>query len=187
MLYEVITLLGDAAKLLGAEFDTNTLYEKLYSLALTSDASCGGLMSYNYISGEHVTGFEEGRPMFVRQADSSLKLPEFMRTHLYSSCSSLKMGMQILTEKEGVALDSITGHGGFFKQAYAGQRIMSSVLDAPVTVMETAGEGGPWGMAVLACYMEKGGGMNLSDYLESKVFAKANRSTVEPDKRNNFV
>ena len=176
-----VKLLGEAAELLGAEFDMNTLYEKLYNLALKGDAECKGMLSYNYISGEHVTGFEEGRPLFMRAPDTNLNLAGFMRTHLYSTCASLKIGMKILLEREGVKLEGITGHGGFFKQAHVGQRIMSAVMDAPVTVMETAGEGGPWGMAVLAAFSADGGGMSLADYLSEHVFADSECRTVEPD------
>jgi len=179
-----VGLLGDAARLLGAEFDMNTLYAKLYESGLTGDKDCGGLLSYNYISGEHITGAEEGRPMFMRKPDAALTLPNFIRTHLYSSCASLKIGMNILLNNEGAALESITGHGGFFKQAYAGQRIMSSALNATVNVMETAGEGGPWGMSVLAAYMMNKKDESLADYLSDKVFADAQVSSVEPQKED---
>jgi sugar (pentulose or hexulose) kinase len=176
-----VGLLAEAAKLLGAQFDMNTLYVKLYNLALTGDTECKGMLAYNYVSGEHVTGFEEGRPLFMRAPDADLSLADFMRTHLYSTCASLKIGMKILLEREGVRLDGITGHGGFFKQAYVGQRIMSAVMDAPVTVMETAGEGGPWGMAVLAAYSEDNCGKSLADYLAQCVFSDAKCETVMPD------
>ena len=175
-----IKLFGDAAKMLGASFDTRTLYSKLLNNALEGDADCGGLLSYNYISGEHLTGFTEGRPLFMRMPDSEFNVANFIRTHLYSSCASLHIGMKILLEEEGAALDSITGHGGFFKDANVGQRIMAAAMGAPVTVMETAGEGGPWGVAVLAAYMQKGQGEAFSDYLESRVFAGSASSTVEP-------
>ncbi len=176
-----VMLMGEAAELMGAEFDINTLYEKLYKRALEGAVDCGGLLSYNYISGEHVTGLVEGRPMFMRKPDSKLRLAEFMRTHLYSACASLKIGMKILLEDEGAALDSITGHGGYFTQAYIGQKIMSAAMNAPVTVMKTASEGGPWGMAILAAYMINGDGESLPDYLNNKVFAGFDSSTVEPD------
>ncbi len=176
-----VNLMGEAASLMGAEFDTNTLYKKLYARALEGAVDCGGLLSYNYISGEHVTGHTEGRPMFMRKPDAKLNLNEFMRTHLYSACASLKIGMKILLEDEGAALDSITGHGGFFTQAAVGQKIMSAAMNAPVTVMKNAGEGGPWGMAILAAYMINGDGENLPDYLENRVFAGFESSTVEPD------
>jgi sugar (pentulose or hexulose) kinase len=176
-----VKLLGEAAGLLGAQFDTKTLYTKLLNRGLEGDANCGGLLSYNYISGEHMTGVTEGRPLFVRTPDAQFSLANFMRTHLYSTCASLKVGMKILLEEEGAALDSITGHGGFFKDANVGQRIMAAAMGAPVTVMSTAGEGGPWGIAVLAAYMMNKQSDTLPDYLSNRVFASAERSTVEPD------
>ncbi len=179
-----VKLLGEAATLLGAEFDINTLYSKLYNHALEGDPDCAGLLSYNYISGEQMTGLTEGRPLFMRTPNSNLDLASFMRTHLYSTCASLKIGMKILIEKEGATLNSITGHGGFFKQAYVGQRIMSAVMDAPVTVMETAGEGGPWGMAILAAYMKNKQDETLTDYLAQRVFANSECVTVNPDAKD---
>ncbi len=175
-----VKLLGEAGKLLGAEFDTKTLYNKLLNNALNGDADCGGLLSYNYISGEHVTELEEGRPLFVRMPDASFSLANFMRTHLYSALASLKIGMKILLEDEGAAIDSITGHGGFFKDANVGLRIMAAAMGAPVTVMSTAGEGGPWGMAILAAYMMNKQGKSLPDYLSNCVFASSERTTVAP-------
>ncbi len=176
-----VKLLGEAGKLMGAEFDTRTLYTRLLNSAFAGDADCGGLISYNYISGEHITGFEEGRPLFVRMPDSTFTLSNFMRMHLYATCASLSVGMKILLEEEGAALDSITGHGGFFKDANVGQRIMSAVMGAPVTVMSTASEGGPWGMAILAAYMMNGEGLGFADYLSERVFADAECTTVEPN------
>ena len=173
-------LLGEAACLLGAEFDTNDLYEKLFESAMHGAADCGGLLAYNYVSGEPVTGFAEGRPLFMRMPDADFSLANFMRAHLYSACASLKIGMDILLEKERAALDCITGHGGFFKTS-AGQRVMAAALGTPVSVMSTAGEGGPWGMAVLAAYMKNGQGKALPDYLTENVFAHADCSTVDPD------
>ena len=179
---EWVKLMGEAAKLFGAEFDINTLYSKLYNLALEGDVECSGMLAYNYISGEPVTGFTQGRPLFVRMPDADMNLAGFIRTHLYSTCASLKIGMKILSDKEDVAIDSLTGHGGFFKQAYVGQRIMSAAMNTKVTVMETAGEGGPWGIAVLASYMLDGNGKTLAQYLAEDVFADAKCETVEPDK-----
>ena len=179
---EWVKLLGEAAKLLGAEFDINTLYSKLYNLALEGDPECKGMLSYNYISGEHVTGFTQGRPMFMRMPGTSLDLADFVRTHLYSACASLKAGMKILIDKENAAIDSLTGHGGFFTQAYVGQRIMSAAMNTKITVMETAGEGGPWGMAILAGYMNDTKGKVLADYLSEEVFSDTVSKTVEPDK-----
>ena len=175
-----VKLLGDAAAALGAEFDTNKLYSTLYNLALEGDADCGGVMTNNYISGEHVTGFTEGRPLFMRVPEASFNLPNFMRSHLCSACASLTIGMGILFGEQ-VELNSIMGHGGFFKIPGVGQRIMAAALGAPVNVMATASEGGPWGMAILASYMMNNQGEELADYLSGNVFADAECSTVEPD------
>ncbi len=175
-----VKLLGEAGKLLGAEFDINALYNKLLNHALDGDADCGGLLSYNYISGEHVTELEEGRPLFVRTTDASFTLANFMITHLYSSLASLKLGMRILIEEEGAMIDSITGHGGFFKVTNVGLRIMATAMGVPVTVMSTAGEGGPWGIAILAAYMMNKQGQTLADYLSSSVFTDSECITVEP-------
>ena len=173
-----VELLGDAAKELGAEFDMDTLYQRLYNKALEGDADCGGLLNINYISGEHITGFSEGRPLFVRLPGAKLNLSNFIRAHLYSACATLNIGMSILAD-ENVKLDSITGHGGFFKVGSVGQQIMSAALGAPVSVMANAGEGGPWGMALLAAYMKNKKGEGLADYL-SRVFADAEFLTVDP-------
>ena len=176
-----VKLLGEAAKLLGAEFDINALYRKLFNEALNGDADCGGLLSYNYISGEHVTELEEGRPLFVRTTDASFTLANFMRTHLYSTLASLKMGMRILIDDEGAMIDSITGHGGFFKVTNVGLRIMATAMGVPVTVMATAGEGGPWGIAILAAYMMNKQSESLADYLSDSVFTGSEKTTVAPD------
>jgi sugar (pentulose or hexulose) kinase len=175
-----VKLLGEAAKVLGAKFDMDKLYGTLYGCALEGEADGGGLMEYNYISGEHVTGFTEGRPLFMRTPDANFSLANFMRTQLCSACASLKIGMDILFG-ENVELDSITGHGGFFKVPGVGQKIMAAALGAPVNVMSTAGEGGPWGMAVLAAYMNNNNGKTLEDYLSDSVFADAECTSVEPD------
>jgi sugar (pentulose or hexulose) kinase len=175
-----VNLLGEAAAVMGAEFDKDKLYNRLYNIAFEGAADCGGFLSYNYISGEHITGFKEGRPLFMRLPDAKLRLPSFMRTHLYSACASLKIGMDILFS-ENVKLDSMTGHGGFFKVAGVGQRIMAAALGVPISVMSTAGEGGPWGMAILAAYMKNNNGERLDDYLSEKVFAHTECSAAEPD------
>jgi len=176
-----VRLLGDAAKALGAQFDTNKLYGTLYRLALEGDADCGGLVSYNYISGEPITRLVTGRPLFMRAPDSKFDLCNFMRTQLYSACATLHIGMDILF-KERVRLDSITGHGGFFKVPEVGQRVMAAALGAPVTVMATASEGGAWGIAILAAYMKNKQRESLADYLSNRVFGGAECMTLEPDK-----
>lgn len=176
-----VRLLGEAAALLGAQFDTGALYNQLLNQALAGSADCGGLLSYNYVSGEPVTGLSTGRPLFMRAPDAKFSLANFMRTHLYSACASLKIGMDILLENEHTELDSMMGHGGFFKVRGVGQRMMSAALGTPVSVMATAGEGGPWGMAVLAAYMKNGGGKTLAGYLSGDVFQDAECTTAEPD------
>ncbi len=177
-----VKLLSDAAALFGARPEKDALYGKLYRLALTGDADCGGLTAYNYYSGEHVTGFTEGRPLFVRRPDSAFTLANFMRAHLYTAFAALKTGLGILLDEERVVLDELTGHGGLFKVEGVAQRFMAAVAGAPVTVMSTAGEGGPWGMALLAAYMDRhADGEPLAEYLDRNVFADAPRSTVLPD------
>ena len=177
-----VGLLGEFAKAMGMDADTNTLFGTLYRKALEGDADCGGLLSYNYFSGEHVTGLEEGRPLFVRRPDSRFTLANFMRTHLYAALSTLKVGVDILLREEGVEIDRIVGHGGLFKTRGVGQRILAAALNAPVSVLETAGEGGAWGAALLAAYMNAHEeGETLADYLDEKVFAQMASETVEPD------
>jgi sugar (pentulose or hexulose) kinase len=169
-----IALFGEFADALGVTLESKNdlLYNLLYSKALEADADGGGLLAYNYCSGEPITGVDEGRPLFMRQPDSRLTLANFMRAHLFTALGALKIGMDILFEGEGVRVSDITGHGGFFKVKDIGQKIMASALGIPVTVMSTAGEGGPWGMAILAAYMQnKQPGETLAAYLKNKVFA----------------
>lgn len=167
---------------LGVPVDMNQLFSVLYNKALEGDVDCGGLMAYNYFSGESITGFEEGRPLFVRTPDSKFTLANFMRTHLYTSLGALKVGLDILFKEEGVKLDNIYGHGGLFKTKGVGQRIMAAAINAPVSLMETAGEGGAWGIAILASYMvNKKDGQSLQDYLSKEVFANQNGEVVDPD------
>ena len=173
-----IRLFGEAATALGAEYDERTLYQTMYKKALEGAPDCGGVMTFNYLSGEPVTNLDEGRPLLFRKPDAAFTLANVMRAHLTSACASLRIGMDILAA-EHVELDAMTGHGGFFKAEGIGQKIMSAALGTPVTVMETAGEGGPWGMAVLAAYLQqKSAGESLSDYLTAKVFLGAKSVTV---------
>ena len=154
----------------------------LYQQAMAGDADGGGLLAYNYLSGEHITHMEEGRPMFVRTPESKFTLANFMRTHLFSSLGALKIGMDILFEQEQVKVDQILGHGGFFKTKEVGQKIMAAAMNVPVSVMETAGEGGAWGIALLAAYMlHKTMNEPLEAYLSNKVFAGENGTTIAPD------
>lgn len=159
-------------ELLGVPVDMNEVFFKLYNHALEGDADCGGLIAYNYISGEPVTGLAEGRPMFVRSANNHFNLANFMRANLYASVAVLKIGNDVLFKDEKVQVDRITGHGGLFKTKGVGQRILAAAINSPISVMETAGEGGAWGIALLAGYLvnndEK---LSLADYLDKKVFA----------------
>lgn len=166
----------------GVKEDKNDIYGTLYRKAMEGDADCGGLLAYNYFSGEPVTGFREGRPLFVRTPDAKFSLANFMRTHLFSSLAALKVGMDILLKEEHVGIDRMYGHGGLYKTAGVGQKITAASMNSPVSVMETAGEGGAWGIAVLASYLrQKAEGETLEQYLANKVFADAKGITVEPD------
>lgn len=179
-----IGLFGQAGKLLGAQFTTPVLYDKLLELALTGDADCGGLLSYGYLSGEHMTGFSEGRPVFARSQNSSFTLANVIRTHLFSALCALRTGLNILMVEEGVEVDEIRGHGGFFKTAAVGQRIMAAATNAPVSILETAGEGGAWGIALLASYMvQKKAGETLPEFLKP-IFAGSMGAAVKPDPKD---
>ena len=148
-----VGLFREYQELLGVPVDMNEVFEKLYNHALTGDKDCGGLLSYNYISGEPVTGCAEGRPLFVRSANDTFNLANFMRVHLHASVGVLKIGNDILFNEEKVKVDRITGHGGLFKTKNVGQRILAAALNSPISVMETAGEGGAWGIGLLASYL----------------------------------
>ena len=176
-----VSVLGEAARLFGAEPSTGELYTRLYEKSLEGDPDCGGILVCNYLAGEGVTHMDAGRPLAVRTPESRFTLANFFRSQLYATMATLKIGMDILAE-EGVAIDSLTGHGGLFKTPVVGQSYMAAACGAPVSCMETAGEGGPYGMALLAAYMlNKGEGESLEDYLSGKVFSGAAVSTVRPD------
>lgn len=176
-----VGLFKQFADTFGMKTDMDELYGTLYREALKADTDCGGMVSYNYFSGEPVTGLNEGRPMFVRTPDANFTLANFMRSNLYSAMAALKIGNDILLKEEQVKVDSLTGHGGLFKTPVVGQQLMAAAMNAPVTVMDTASEGGAWGMAVLACYMqEKEAGESLPDYLGSRIFAGQSGTTIEP-------
>ena len=176
-----VNLFREFAESMGMTADMNQIFGTLYNKALEGDSDCGGLLAYNYFSGEHITGFSEGRPLFVRKPDSKFNLANFMRVHLYTSLGALKTGMNILLKKEHVALDRMMGHGGLFKTKGVGQRILAGAIDTPVYVMETAGEGGAWGIALLADYLiKKEDKESLTDYLENKVFHDAVGTGMDP-------
>jgi len=174
-------MLRETVQLFGANPTTAELYDKLYQKSLEGAEDCAGVLSYNYLSGEPVTGLTEGRPVIVRRPDASFTLANFLRANLYSALASLRIGMEILY-KEGAKPDRLTGHGGLFKTEYVGQKYMADAMGTPVSVMMTAGEGGPYGMAVLAAYcIWKSVNETLDEYLEKRVFAGAKVVTVQPD------
>ena len=173
-----VGIFGEFASLMGIDADPGKLYGALYENSLKGDPDCGGLLSYGYYSGEGITKLNEGRPLFARMPGSSFNLANFMRAHLYASLGAVKLGMDILLKEENVAVDRILGHGGLFKTKGVAQRYLAAAVHAPVTVMDTASEGGPWGMAVLAAYLIDGQGMKLEDYLEQKIFAGMEGSTL---------
>lgn len=177
-----VDLFHEFTEALGVDVEVSGLYETLYRQALTGDPDAGGLLAYNYVAGEHITHLTEGRPLFVRRPDSRFTLANFMRVNLFSALGALKIGMDILFEEEGVKIDQLLGHGGFFKTEEVGQRMMAAAVNVPVAVMATAGEGGAWGMALLAAYMRhKSAGETLEGYLADKVFAGQQATTIAPD------
>ena len=176
-----VALFGQAVRALGFEVSSNDLYGKLLPLAVRGDPDAGGLLSINYVSGEHMTGFTQGRPLFVRNQDDRFTIENFVRAMLYSSLCALRTGMNILTQEEGVVVDEIRGHGGFFKGGDTGQRMMAAALNVPVSIPATAGEGGSWGMAVLAAYMLRDDrDQSLPDYLDERI-ASSIGAPVYPD------
>lgn len=180
-----IGLFQEVTEALGVEIGQSRLFETLYQKALAGEADGGGLLAYNCFSGEPITRLEEGRPLFVRTPESRFTLANFMRTHLFAALGTLKIGLDILFEQEQVQVDQILGHGGFFKTREVGQKIMAAAMNVPVSVMETAGEGGAWGIALLAAYMlNKATDEPLEAYLSHKVFAGENSTTIAPDQRD---
>ena len=175
-----INLFGEFAEKAGCAIDRNKLFSLLYSISLEGKPDCGGMMCCNYYSGEGVTDFDSGMPVFIHRPDDKVTLADFMRTHMMSAMATLKIGMDILRE-EKVSIDKIYGHGGYFKTPVAGQKILSAAIGAPVSVMETAGEGGPYGMALLCAYMLDGSKLSLEDFLDNKVFAGSKTQTIMAD------
>ena len=180
-----VSMFSEMAESLGVKVSMPKVYDAFYFKALEGDPECGGLLTYGYYSGEPVTGFEEGRPLFVRTPDSNFNLANFTRSVLFTTVGALKIGMDILLKEEKVQIDEILGHGGLFKTKDVGQKIMAAAMNAPVSVMETAGEGGPWGIALLASYMiHKGETETLKDYLADKVFAGNKGTRMDPDPKD---
>ncbi len=177
-----VNLFKEVAVLSGSDMGMGDLFTALFRKSAEADADCGNLLSYNYFSGEHITGFDEGRPLFVKNPDSNFSLANFMRVQLFTCFGALKTGLKILDD-EAVSVDKILGHGGFFKTPVIGQSVLAAVMNAPVSVMETAGEGGAWGIAVLAAFaVNKQEGEAFPDYLDNKIFASQKMTTLEPDK-----
>ena len=175
-----VGLFKEYEKMSGRTVDTLSIFETLFAAADKGDPDCGGLISYNYVSGEPLTGFTDGRPLFLRSATDRFTLPNFMRSILYATVAVLKSGNDILLKDEGVKVDRITAHGGLFKQKGVAQRVLASALNSPISVMETAGEGGAWGIALLASYLVSGKGSTLPDYLENVVFKGNKGTSIEP-------
>lgn len=176
-----VALFEEFAQAAGFPIERSRLFELLFTQALEAEPDGGGLLAYNYLSGEHIPGVAEGRPMIVRTPESRFTLANFMRTHLFAALGALRLGMDILLTDEGVRLDSMFGHGGLFKTPVVGQRILAAAIDTPVSVGTVAGEGGSWGMAILAQYLRTGAGQSLPDYLNERVFAAAEVTTIAPD------
>jgi sugar (pentulose or hexulose) kinase len=180
---------AQVAQTLGADVSTDELYEKLLPLANHGDADAGGLLSINYVSGEHITGFAEGRPLFARSQSGKFTLENLLRAMYYASLCAMRTGMNVLTKEEGVVVDEIRGHGGFFKGGETGQRMMAAALNVPVSVPATAGEGGAWGMALLAAYMRMGGeAQSLPEYLDARIAGSMGRAVApNPDDVQGFA
>ena len=172
-------LFEEFTKSLGLEVSQDKLFSILFNEALKGDPDCGGLLSYGYFSGENITGVNEGRPLFVRSPESNFNLANFMRVHLASAFGAMRIGMEIL-KKEKITINKLVGHGGIFKTPVVGQTILAAAMEAPVTVMETAGEGGAWGIALLAAYMEQAKGKELEQFLAETVFGADQGQTIEP-------
>lgn len=175
-----VKLFIEFSSLSGNKLTKGEIYDLLYNEALKGDSDCGKIVSINYFSGEPVTGFSQGRPMVLRSENSNFNLANFMRTHIYSAIATLKIGMEIL-EEENVDIDKLMGHGGLFKTKYVGQKLMAGAMKTPVSVLSTAGEGGAWGIAVLASYAKNSFDLSLEEFLDKKVFSKYEISTVRPD------
>lgn len=176
-----IKLFGEFSALTGNKLSNEELFEKLYTHSLEGDADCGGLLAYGYLSGEGITHINDGRPLFIRNANDKFNLANFMRSHLYSSLTAVKLGLDILKREEKVTIKKMVGHGGLFKTKVVGQKYLAAALGAPVVVMETASEGGAYGMAVLALYMEEKGDKNLPDFLSEKIFNETKSSEIVPE------
>lgn len=177
-----VGLFGQFAAALGTPVDTGNLYGTLFRAAIADDvdANCGGLINYPFRSGEFLAGLPEGRPLFVRGPEARMSLGNFMRAQLFSAFSPVKIGMDVMTKNEGVAVDSLVGHGGIFTTPKVAQKILAAAFNTPIKVMSTAAEGGAWGMAVLADYLWHAD-QPLDEFLDARVFADAASTTENPD------
>lgn len=178
-----VSLFKEFSETLGLDVSSEKLYNTLFKKALEADPDCGGMLSYGYYSGENITGMNEGRPLFVRTPESKFNLANFMRLHLSSAFGAMRIGMEILKGEE-IKIDKLVGHGGIFKTPEVGQRVLAAAMEAPVTVMETAGEGGAWGIALLAAFAANDAGMSLEDFLDKKVFAGSEGQTIDPSQED---
>ncbi|MDC7781401.1 xylulokinase [Priestia megaterium] len=175
-------LFREFSEAMGQKVESDKLFEVMLNKALEADPDGGGLLSYGYFSGENITGVESGRPLFVRSAKSNFNLANFMRTHLFTAFGALKIGMDLLVKEENVKIHSILAHGGLFKTPVVGQKMMAAAINTPVSVMDTAGEGGAWGMAILSSYMlNKNENESLEDFLDDKVFKEVTAQEIYPD------
>jgi sugar (pentulose or hexulose) kinase len=175
-------LFAEFAAAAGVPMDAGVVFETLFRAALDGAPDGGGLLAFNYLSGEPITGLDEGRPLFLRTPDSRFDLATFIRTQLYAALATLRIGMDVLTRDEDVHLDTMFAHGGLFTTKGVAQRFLAAAIDTPVTVGATAAEGGAWGIAVLAAYLtRRTAGQSLDDYLTSTVFADAELDEIKPD------
>lgn len=175
-----INLFSEVLKLNGTKVDQGKLFTKLFNESLKGDKDAGGLTSFNYYSGEGVTKLNKGKPLLIREPDAKFNLANFMKMNILSSLATLKIGLDILTKKEKVKINNIYGHGGLFKTPKVAQEILSAAINAPVSVLSSAGEGGPYGMAILASYLiNKGKKESLEDYLAKKVFKNVKVVTIK--------
>ncbi|AJI22080.1 FGGY-family carbohydrate kinase [Priestia megaterium] len=175
-------LFREFSEAMGQKVESDKLFQVMLNKALEADPDGGGLLSYGYFSGENITGVESGRPLFVRSAKSNFNLANFMRTHLFTAFGALKIGMDLLVKEENVKIHSILAHGGLFKTPVVGQKMMAAAINTPVSVMDTAGEGGAWGMAILSSYMlNKSENESLEDFLDDKVFKEVTAQEIYPD------
>ena len=179
-----VGLFREFSKLFGINISDGELFEKLYTNSLNGSSDCGNLMSFGYFSGEGITKLNEGRPLFLRSPKSEFNLANFMRAHLYSSLTAVKVGLDILTEKENVKIKKMMGHGGLFKTKGVGQRYLSAAINAPVEVLETASEGGAWGIALLALYVSRADKYSLDEFLSKKIFDKNTGSEIMADEKD---